>query len=891
MIRYTFIIGLNSHDVTPINVTDISSNFSTPDENFASVHAIISGISVNQNNFISAGLNDFSMEVQKYEECTLQVYEDNILLNEYKFSYKNIKFDDFKKVYNILFIPTDGIEDYKNGKSVERDLCNSTLNQITLSASDFQSSIYGWIKVYYVLSYFVKKTFGTDYTFSSILFGTSQITKDLYICQASNVIKAAESLIYDKSKIFPLTFETLLIDLRYLFNIRIYVTEDKVVRIERFETFENEKSIEFNAMDAKYTGYLTHQKEYTFDESDSVKSEIFKSVYVNQYFEDKSIEYANGEKEIEYQLQGYTDLSGVLTDSQKYSELGYFFGISVNQTTIEEITQAFPNRENYNFTSYSEDFTYSEITDENEIKIDTTVVGANDGRGKFIIQSEEFIINSGAVCQLNDSLDLYVLKSLADSQNSDSFFCKVQVFIADTTLKNENNLWINAKISDESLSFGNVRVTFIHLRYDSRVRIFKGSQYYYFKLQLYGEFNINVNSQNAVILYSVKGLYTKLMEFESHPLPRTRPNWIVLNSDFSVEGTQTFTNHHLAFKNTVPEYQKYDRYDNELEFDGVSYNWNSKRLKKGDSILSLDKVADFNSSGFVFTQFEKGEIESADLNHFKKELVIKGKYYNELSKGTEANILDFYFDGIKYLNIVGNTIVCEAIIGTDLSTLIPTITISKYATYDELNVGYEFNNRVIVTSQDGLTQNQYTVIITIAKPRFYYNGFLSLINIVSLAQTQWIHNNGVINIGLGWSRYGDDTQRSVVLDNDSISNITTFQGQGLNNTIDLSGFTSLTSVQISVSNIYDIILEDLNYELLSISTCVLRSFTLENFTNLDNTEIILSDNDIDPNKILIEIDSKGWVNGEVDLSQTRELNAYGLIAKTNIEAKGWNVTI
>ena len=203
--------------------------------------------------------------------------------------------------------------------------------------------------------------------------------------------------------------------------------------------------------------------------------------------------------------------------------------------------------------------------------------------------------------------------------------------------------------------------------------------------------------------------------------------------------------------------------------------------------------------------------------------------------------------------MIDNLIICEAALGTDLNTITPIIKISPYASYTVLNSSYATDNTIIVTSEDGQTTKTYTVIITIAQPRFAYNRVLCLINLLPYTNQRWIHSDGVINNSFGWSRFSyDGNVGSVILDYDDYDNSTSFQGQGLTGTLNLTGFDSLETVQVTVSTLNEVILPDNNFTSITISGCGLTSFDFSGFTNLDNTLIYLSTNNLNPNKILID---------------------------------------
>jgi hypothetical protein len=88
---------------------------------------------------------------------------------------------------------------------------------------------------------------------------------------------------------------------------------------------------------------------------------------------------------------------------------------------------------------------------------------------------------------------------------------------------------------------------------------------------------------------------------------------------------------------------------------------------------------------------------------------------------TACNITSFSFPAqIGGTNFNGTTIAVIMPYGTDLTTLIPTIELSSYATVTPSSgVVQNFSSPVeyTVTAQNGITKKQYTIIVSIEKPR------------------------------------------------------------------------------------------------------------------------------------------------------------------------------
>jgi len=878
--KYYITISGTEYEFTPSNFSSCILDFKKPDNTFVSVYPSNISISIHENEFRNIGFNDFSGQIKRQGESQIRISE-GIFEEVFKFTFKEITYDDFKLMYDIQANNINGISNYDERKDTDIDLYSFNIIKTDLSGIGYTGEIKDCMRVNKVLEVLIKECFGQDFLLSSVFY----TSLPLYICQSSNVIKAVDNVVYNNATKFPnFSFKRLINDLTIMHNIRMSIS-GKTIRIEPYETFENEKinsGVGFDATLPIYSGYLDSQKTYSF-ETEDVKSEVWKSDNSLELFENKTLKYKEEGKVEEYEMIGYTDLTGITLRTDDYSNSNYCFLYSTDGMNIDSTTTNYPTVSNFELDDFYESgLFYTRTDDSNEFKRSSNEFSIS----KYTFVSDVFILDNPSNVQFVFSTDMYQrAKDVSDIYNYPFVGVRLKTYIADSSQKTISNTWASCKISNEIYT---EKTQEFYKDSEGKYKLFtyNQEQFYYAFISFSGELSSNANN-NCVIVHEFEiGMY-QISAFDKILSP---PYYFILSKGYFIEGTYTYLNDALRFANLVPTYHKYDRYAPEGVFDNTQLALYEKRIKKGQSILSLGSIDEFDTSRFINTQFGVGEIDSVNYDIFKKQITISGMYQNEFRFGKNADILSFYFDEATNIRMIDNLIICQAALGTDLSTITPIIKVSPYASYTVLNSSYATDNTIIVTSEDGQTTKTYTVIITIAQPRFAYSGVLCLINLLPYTNQRWIHSDGVINNSFGWSRFvSGGASGTVILDYDDYENSTSFQAQGLIGSLNLTGFDSLETVQVTVSILNEVILPDNNFTSITISGCRLTSFDFSNFTNLDNSIIILSANDLNPNKILIDLDESGFINGTIDVTGNGVLNLGGETARDNLFSKGWVV--
>ncbi len=878
--KYYITISGTEYEFTPSNFTSCVLDFKKPDNMFVSVYPSNISISIHENEFRNIGFNDFSGQIKRQGESQIRIIE-NTFEEVFKFTFKDIGYDDFKMMYDIQANNINGIANYDERKDTDIDLYTFNIQKTDLTGVGYTGEIKDCMRINRVLEVLIKECFGSEFILSSVFY----TSLPLYICQSSNVLKAVDNLVYANAIKFPnFSLKRLLNDLMIMHNIRMSISGN-TIRIEPYETFENEKLVSGVGFDASlpiYSGYLDSQKTYSFETSD-VKSEVWKSDNSLELFENKTLKYKEEGKVEEYEMIGYTDLTGITLRTDDYSNNNYCFLYSTDGVNIDSTTTDYPTVSNFDIDDFYESGSfYTRTDDSNEFKRSSNEFYTS----KYTFVSDVFILDNPSNVQFVFSTDMYQRAvDVKPIYNQPFVAIRLKTYIADSSQKTVSNTWSACKISTDVYT-EKTQEFYKDSEGEYKLFTYNQEQFYYAFISSIGEISSFANN-NCVIVHEFEiGMY----QISALDKILTPPYYFILSKNYFIEGTYTYLNDALRFANLVPLYHLYDRYAPEGIFDNTQLALYEKRIKKGQSVLSLGSIDEFDTSRFINTQFGVGEIESVNYDTFKKQITISGMYQNEFRFGKNADILSFYFEEATSIRMIDNLIICEAALGTDLSTITPTIKVSPYASFTVLNSSYATDNTIIVVSEDGQTTKTYTVIVTIALPRFAYSSVLCLINLLPYTDQRWIHSDGVINNSFGWSRFvTGGASGTVILDYDDYENSTNFQAQGLIGSLNLTGFDSLETIQVTVSSLNEVLLPDNNFTSITLSDCGLTSFDFSGFTNLDNTLIYLSTNNLNPNRILIDLDETGFINGTIDVRNNGVLDAGGSTARDNLFSKGWVV--
>ena len=840
-------------------------------------------------------------EIIKTNTGVLRVEENDTTI-AYSFNDSDVVFDDYKKVYIINIKVSPEYEQFENNRRTEYNILRNPLPKKSLTAEFFTGDIQGCIDVKNVLIYLTQEVFGSNYIFVSDFF--TDVVKH-YLTQSSNVSKAKTSSSYNEATIFNLNFDNLFNDLVTLYNVRGYIEEfkigeivyAKIFRIEHVSYFENERKElpYFDAVSQDYEGYLNQQQQYTIADS-SVKKETFKNNFDTDYFKDISIEYDAEGTDKEYQITGFTDLSGVITDSSKFSNTGFFH---LRESPLNNVSNRILPVGGYEagqrLTTQSTNYTLRDNQFSNEYIFDrVTGLGVNQRATVLKSQATPRLENY----KVNPELDIYWYsgdatgKTVVTQSNTPYVIVidlKVRVFLADESLKTQNNLWIDCAVSN-TYTF-NRRIDAID-GWNSNFFIYDGKAFVsrtYFSLTKnqteYQTLTLNTSTAQTTLIYEIVPLF-----FYNTGVLGNPADIMSVYAQSLEEGETIILNNPLAYTELLPEHHRHERYYFLGKIENQPYNfYSTKPTKKGESILFLDNVFDFIDTGRISTQFGFGELENAEIDTFKKELVIKGTYDKIRRYSDENELLSVFFDGARFVQIYDEIVLAET--DENINEIELVIQVSPYATYQVINLTE--TKLIIVTSETGISRT-YTVYFPFVKPTFYYSGDVEM-SATPFTSQAWISSDGVVDFGVGFTRL-NSPQKYVILNNPNLENVTELNLKGVAiagevHIVDLSMFTGLTTLKANECVFDQFILPNKTYTEISI----IFSFTkfspfLDLTANNDNIIIDIRGTLIDANEVLQQLDEKGWINGSINIS-TLALNAEGEAARLSLISKGWTVII
>lgn len=886
---YRFTIGGLNYDITLLNETDVKFRISKKSSLLINLVLELDTIIINENQFQNAGGNNFANTVQTSGICVISVIEDSTEISSQTFSYSNIQYDDFKKVYKISPKESE-FADFSEKSDIKYNILNTSIDTYTLSSDFYNSAIKGCVLTFDALWYLLNEVFGSQYRIESDFLESNP----LYLCQSSNVKKAYTEVTYDEATVFDISLNELLNDLDVLYNLRLHKIGDTIycktlTELEDYFKLEGKFDLDTDAF--KY--FTKQQKEYSFDEN-TVRSERFESVYDTDYFKDRTIDYDNDGQEIVHRLNGYTDLLGVTSDVSKYASTS-FFHIYADSTSVIKKDLPISGFQKYNYTHESNLYEVSDSIGNNKRLTQINFLGEVQSNDLFISNSFSALTGFKSIPEIDVTGYWGDTREYQYSDHPTNLYVGINVFLADASQKTEAKTWEECAVSNIITREWNVQFRVYEGSY-ALIKINDDWCTYTYSASLtdhqtnYQTLTLSQDTANCVLIYRIVTRpfsHTATTTFDYYKVPCLHLNVFI---QVRGSGTTSILNYPLAFIESVPEWKTEGRYMAQGDFEGQTLNFVPVRSKKASTTVFLEKISDLDLSGWVNTQFGIGEIESGDVSIFKKQLVLNCKY-NTFRRFSDENLITrFFFDEMTSVRIYDNIIVCTAAIGTDLSTITPEIWVSQYATYTVLNSNYSTENEIIVTSEMG-TERKYKVFISIILPRFQYEGTPSLISATPQTSQVWIHSDGVLNYGDSWARYSSSPSGSVIQNNPNLNLITSFTALGMKSLVDLTMYTGLTSVSITVSSLMtQVLLPNNEFTQIIINGTLMSESFIPSLTGVLNGVLLsLENNDFDPNEILVQLDLKGWINGAVNVTGNGVLNASGLAAKSSLELKGWSV--